>query len=174
MNETKTLVVNLYGGPSTGKSTTAAGVFYHLKQKGVNCELAREYAKDVVWKEATSILSDQNYIFAKQNNKLQYLVGKVDVIITDSPLLLSLIYGDQEPETFKQHVLSTYRSYNNLNIMLNRVKKFNPSGRLQTEEEAKVIDQTCRDLLAEHEFGCIHCDADEQVAEKLANYIQNL
>jgi len=34
-----TLVVNLYGGPGTGKSTTAAATFAELKMAGINCEL---------------------------------------------------------------------------------------------------------------------------------------
>jgi hypothetical protein len=40
-----TVVVNLFGGPGTGKSTTASGVFYHLKRDNRNVELVQEYAK---------------------------------------------------------------------------------------------------------------------------------
>ena len=43
-----TIVVNLIGGPGSGKSTTAAGLFYNLKKLGINCEMALEYAKDKV------------------------------------------------------------------------------------------------------------------------------
>ncbi len=167
-NKRKTIIVNMFGGPSTGKSTTAAGLFYKLKLKGVNCELAREYAKDVVWKGANTILEDQNYIFGKQNNKLHYLMDKVDVIITDSPLLLSLIYGDEEPQTFKDHVKATYDSYNNINIMLRRVKEFNPSGRLQTEEQAKTIDSACENLLDEYHT----IKADEDAVDKIVKIIE--
>ena len=31
----KTVVINLIGGPCSGKSTVAAGVFYELKKMGV-------------------------------------------------------------------------------------------------------------------------------------------
>lgn len=45
----KCTVINLFGGPSAGKSTLAAGVFYNLKCMGINCELITEYPKDKVW-----------------------------------------------------------------------------------------------------------------------------
>jgi len=167
----RTLVVNLYGGPSVGKSTTAAGLFYKLKQGGYNCELAREYAKDVVWKEATTILDDQNYIFAKQHNKLHYLKDKVDIIITDAPLLLSLVYGDQESDTFKQHVIETYDSYDNMNIMLERFKTFNPAGRLQNEEQARDIDTICEVILEEHCKYIHPVVADETAVDEIMKLI---
>jgi hypothetical protein len=44
----KTILVNLYAGPGTGKSTMAANVFSELKWMGVNCELALEFAKTKV------------------------------------------------------------------------------------------------------------------------------
>lgn len=43
------LVINLFGGPSTGKSTTAAEIFVYLKKKKINCEYITEYAKDKTW-----------------------------------------------------------------------------------------------------------------------------
>ena len=165
------MIINMFGGPSTGKSTTAAGVFYFLKLAGINCEMAREYAKDVVWKDAPTILDDQNYIFAKQNNKLEYLSDKVDVIITDAPLLLSLIYGDREPDTFKDHVLATYNKYDNVNIMLERVKEFNPAGRLQTEEQAREIDGRCETLLFDTYQPFMRVLAGEDAAKEIAEFI---
>ena len=46
------IVINLFAGPGVGKSTTAARVFAELKLKGVNCEMALEFAKDKVWEES--------------------------------------------------------------------------------------------------------------------------
>lgn len=42
---TKTLLVNLFGGPGTGKSTTRAGLFNTLKLTGVNSEEVPEHAE---------------------------------------------------------------------------------------------------------------------------------
>ena len=46
-----TLIVNLMGGPGTGKSTHAGGTFYRMKRSGINCEYIQEYAKDKTWSE---------------------------------------------------------------------------------------------------------------------------
>ncbi len=60
------LIVNLFGGPGAGKSTMAAGLFSELKWRGINCELATEYAKEKVWEESYAIFENQIYIFGKQ------------------------------------------------------------------------------------------------------------
>lgn len=44
-----TLIVNLYGGPGTGKSTGAAYIFSKLKMDGIDAEYVTEFAKDKVW-----------------------------------------------------------------------------------------------------------------------------
>lgn len=46
MENNKVIVINLMGGPGSGKSTVASGIFYRLKKMGVNCELALEFVKD--------------------------------------------------------------------------------------------------------------------------------
>lgn len=142
-----TLIVNMVGGPGTGKSTTAAGVFYELKQQGVNCELVTEYAKDQVWGRTTTTLGNQIYIFGKQYHRVWRLLDQVDVVITDAPIILSLYYGDKHGLAFQQLVLETYQQMNNLTFFLEREKEYNPSGRNQTEEEAKQIDQELYELL---------------------------
>lgn len=146
----KTTVINLYGGPGTGKSTTMAGVFYILKSHGVNCEMAPEYAKEKVWEKSLHILDNQLYVFAKQHHTLTRLLGQVDVVITDSPLLLSLYYGDQESKAFHDLVVEEYKKIERFDVFLTRKKAFQPIGRLQTETEAIAIDDRLRAILQEH------------------------
>lgn len=138
-----TLVVNLYAGPGAGKSTMAAGLFYRLKTEGVNCELVREYAKDLVWRGHHEMLTDpagQIYIFAKQLKRFQDVIGKVDVVLTDSPVLLSAVYGSSLSKAFTALVLDEVGKMNNLNIVLKRVKEYVPIGRGQTKQQAEDLD----------------------------------
>lgn len=145
-----TLVVNLLGGPGSGKSTTAAGVFYELKTSGVNCELITEYAKDKTWLKDYRTLQNQIYVFANQYHRIWRVADQVDVVITDSPILLSAIYGTTS-DLFKALVVETFNEYENLTYFINRAKPFNPAGRSQTEEEAKLIDFSILDTLMRYE-----------------------
>jgi hypothetical protein len=154
------LVINLYGGPGTGKSTTAALVFGLLKTLGVNAELVTEYAKDRVWDEHFAIFSNQIYLFGKQYHRLHRLVGKVDVIVTDAPILLSLFYGTNVPDSFRQLVYDTYSSMKNLDVFLRRKKPYNPAGRMQSEEQAKDIDVKLAELLTSRGIPISSVDGD--------------
>lgn len=145
----KQLVVNFYGGPSCGKSTMASRLFSELKSRDIKCEYVTEYAKEVTYTEDWNKLSDQLYITAKQNRRMNILSGKVDVIITDSPILLGRHYAPVEylSGTFGVLVMELYNTYNNINIVLNRKKKYQEYGRTQTELEAHQIDSDLEELL---------------------------
>lgn len=143
-----TLIVNLFGGPSAGKSTMSAGLFCLLKMQGVDCELVTEFAKDLVWEERFKTLRNQQYVFAKQYHKTWRLLDEVDVIITDSPLLLSVIYMPKEfVKSFTTNVVDTINTLNNLNIIVNRNGKYNNKGRVQNEEQSNEIDTTIKQKL---------------------------
>jgi hypothetical protein len=147
MKNKETLVVNLYGGPGSGKSTTAAGVFFELKSQGVNAELVAEFAKDLTWEKRHHTLEDQIYVFGKQYHRIFRLLGKVDVIVTDSPILLSPIYDSQKRKSLKSLVIEEHDKMWTYNAFLKRKKAYNPKGRNQTEDEAKAIDRTILNML---------------------------
>lgn len=151
MNKPKALIVNLFGVPGAGKSTDAAYIFYKLKSHGINAELVTEFAKDKVWEENDEVFKNQAYIFGKQSFKIARCADKVDVIVTDSPLPLSIFYNNDEKltENFNLSVMDVFNSYNNLNYLLLRTKPYNPSGRLQTEEESDALKQPIINLLKE-------------------------
>lgn len=143
------IVVNLFGVPSAGKSTGAAYIFSQLKMKGINVELVTEFAKDKVWENNEEVFKNQAYIFGKQSFKMSRCKDKVDVMITDSPLPLSIFYNQDEilGESFNQTVMNVFNSYQNLNYLLLRTKPYNPIGRLQTEEESDALKQPMINLL---------------------------
>ena len=143
------LLINLFGGPGAGKSTGAAYIFSQLKMAGVNAELVTEFAKDKVWEGNKEVFKNQAYIFGKQYFKISRCADKVDVIITDSPLLLSIIYNDNPilGDSFNETVKNVFSSFNSMNYILSREKEYNPVGRNQTEDEAKEVDIQVRELL---------------------------
>lgn len=167
----KPLVINLYAGPGTGKSSTAADIFSTLKWDGINCEMALEFAKEKVWEESIKVLDDQIYIFAKQLHKMRRLIGKVDVIITDSPLLFSIMYDVTENEHLRNLVLDVYKEFNNFDILLRREKPFEQAGRLQNEEKARELDAKIETILNKYSGGFHTFTANPKTATKIANVI---
>ena len=147
----RTTVVNLFAGPGAGKSTFCAGVFASLKWIGIDCEMATEYAKDMVWQRSFDVLENQLYVFGKQQNRIFRLNRKVDIIVTDSPLINSIIYdAGKRPSTraaFVNLVLAEHRDTDSLNFFIERRKAYNPNGRMQTLEEAAKLDTQIRDVL---------------------------
>lgn len=153
----KTLVINLFGAPCSGKSSGAAYIFSQLKKKGIDCELVTEYAKDKCW-EGDYMFEDptnQFYIGAKQYYRVNRVNGKVDVIITDSPVLLSCFYNTVEEmsEEYNIVVRRLFNRFNNLNFFINRVKPYNPNGRIQTEDEANEISERMKKQIREWGIG---------------------
>ena len=135
--------------PGAGKSTGAAHIFAELKMCGINTELVTEFAKDKVLEGNKEVFNTQIYLFGKQVFKLSRCNGKVDVIITDSPLPLSIYYKNRPcyTENFDGCVLDIFNSFNSVNYFLNRVKPYNPSGRFQTEEESDQVSIGVKSLL---------------------------
>lgn len=177
LDSKKVIIVNLFSGPGAGKSTTAAGLFHKLKINGVNCELVTEFAKHITWKEDLNTLKNQIYVFAKQHDRMFHLKDKVDVIITDSPLIMGLSYCDWDiiPKSFEQLVVDEFNKDDalNINVFINRVKEYNPSGRNQTEDEAKIKDKEIKDILNKYDVAHYSIDGDETAVDKLFENIIN-
>lgn len=167
-----TLLVNLYAGPGAGKSTGAAYIFAKLKMAGIDCEYVSEYAKDRVWQDDQFPLQHcQLYVIGKQCLKIERLLGKVDVIITDSPIALGSMYTDEKP--YQDVVLYTAHKYKRtLNIFVKRKKTYNPNGRNQTEAEAIEIDNRIIKMLDDEKFIYVTCDGSQTDYDKIVELIK--
>jgi uridine kinase len=147
-NEEIVKVINIWGGPGAGKSTTAAGLFFEMKKRQIEVELVTEYAKDMTWEKRHNVLSDQLYILAKQNRRIQRLAGQVEWVITDSPLPLGLIYKTAGYfSSFDAFVMEVFNSYDNHNFLIGRDFEYQAAGRNQTAEEALEVDLAIKALL---------------------------
>lgn len=169
-------VINLLGGSGCGKSTIASGLFYKMKLAGFKVELVNEYAKEVYWDQRKT--PGQVYITAKQNLKLERLQGKVEWVITDSPLILGLVYmPDTYFKTFPSFLMELFNSYDNVNILLTRnpEKKFDPEGRWQKSvEEAEKYGRKLEHIM--ELYGIKHdvLMANEETAEVIFQKIASI
>ena len=150
----KPIIINLAGAPGAGKSTGAAYIFYKLKAAGINAELITEFAKDKTWEHNNVALSNQIYILGKQYYRIARCADQVDVVVTDSPILLSILYGEHcfYSSELNMLVKKLWQENNNLLYFINRVKKYNPAGRNQTAEESDALSTQLKSLLSENGF----------------------
>lgn len=172
----KAEVINIFGGPGCGKSTTAAGLFYQLKLQDHDTELVREYVKKWAWEGILPNKFDQIYITGKQSKAEYMLYNKVDYIITDCPLMMGVFYEQFYYGTslVKQSIdefliLSKADGIKYHNFLLSRQKEFKDKGRFCDEEGAKRIDD-----FIENQLDTLHipytkldCPKDEAVSEIL-------
>lgn len=176
-------IICLWGGPGTGKSTTAALLFGKLKQLGYNAEMNREYIKDWVWEGRKITDGDQVYITAKQLKKERTYIQKgLDFIITDSPVALASFYGniyDKYERDFgackqivkQHHQFCKDHGYKIDHFFLVRTKKYNPEGRLQDEATAVKYDGDIKLFLQEYGINYKTVVCDENVEANILKII---
>jgi nicotinamide riboside kinase len=146
------VVVNLMGGPGTGKSIMASDLFSAIKREGISCDVAWEYIKRKLREKAVKVIQSQIYIFGKQQFQLFSMKDEVDVIITDSPLFNSCIYDKTKCPELKALVLKEYNKYNNLLYVIERdpAYTYEQEGRYQDLEGAKLVDAEIIQFLKEN------------------------
>jgi tRNA uridine 5-carbamoylmethylation protein Kti12 len=143
------LIVNMFGGPGRGKSTTAYRLIGLLKSKNHKAELVVESAKNAAWTNAKHKLEDQVYLVATHNHDLRVLENQVDIIVTDGSLLNCLAYAD--PETQKMEIelsKELYSRYKNIGFIVPRKEIYMQYGRSQNRDEAEVLDKKIFDSIA--------------------------
>lgn len=146
------LVINAYGGPCSGKSTTCLHLVAELKKLGYKAEYVSEYAKELVYDNEFAMLDgslkNQSKILLEQNKRVERLVGNVDFIVSDSPILLSPIYTKKENKLFNELVKELNEHYIAFSFFVERdVKNFKTEGRIHNLEESVEKDNQIKQML---------------------------
>lgn len=171
-----TICVNLIGSPGSGKSTGSAYIFSKLKMMGVNCELVQEYAKGRVWQNDLEVFRNQFYVTAKQSQYMARLQGKVDIIVSDSPLIMAAYYVKRQDknwyEPYKEVLNHFHSEYRNINCLIKRVKPYNPKGRFEDEAGSDAVQVAIIEMY-EQEFGIgLDCfDGDQAGYDKIVDKV---
>lgn len=171
-------VVNLFGGPGAGKSTSAAGLFFLMKSDYgfvESVELVTEFAKDLVYAERFKELKGDNqlYITAKQYGKLHKLRNQIDYAITDSPIIQSLMYTPPDYfSSFGTLLRELFDSFDNINFYINRVKPYKSYGRTQSEEEADIIGMRITNFLTNNGIDYYNVDGNAVAPRNILELIK--
>lgn len=119
-----TILINLFGPPSSGKSTLSAELFTLIKKRGYNCELVTEYAKELVYRENLTEIKDQLKILAEQHYRTKVMSNKVDFVISDAAFLSSAVWSkinnsyQNEDNTFEKLCVMIHNQYDNMNYYI--------------------------------------------------------
>ena len=155
----KTVVINLLGGPGVGKSTAAALIYGEMRRRKWNAELVREFVKEWAWEGRKPSTIGQSIIFGRQLERESLLYGKVDFIVTDSPLLLCAVYNDHYfgNKIMAPFILKNLQDIKNMgveqvNFLMTREAQFSSEGRFEDEETAKKIDDRIGNFLEYHKI----------------------
>ena len=170
------MVVNLFGAPGAGKSTGAAYIFSMLKMHGINAELVTEFAKDKLWEGGSTSFENQAYIFGNQSFRISRCDGKVDVVITDSPLPLSIYYNKNKQiytKNFDKFVMDVFNYYNNINFFIKRTSPYSSTGRFQTEDESICIEKSLYTLLKKYRISYTPVDGNLWGYNTIITYIED-
>ncbi len=152
-------VINIFAGPGSGKSTTAAGVFHQLKILNKKVEYVSEYAKDLVYENRFDRLDDYLYMLAEQHHRLYRLRGHVDYVICDGSFLLGYIHccknSIYNKKLFKALVLDIFSQYDNTNYFLNREDiVYQTYGRKENLNAALQLDKKLLKLFKKENINC--------------------
>lgn len=179
-----TIVVNMFGAPGCGKSTTAAGLFYKLKLLGYEPELVREYVKRWAYKDIKVGKYDQPYLFGKQSNYETELYHKCPVVVTDSPMIMASFYNwhyNQDDSLLAPSRSLMEKAEENgvtyMNFYLYRTFDYVQNSRYETEEEAKKVDVGMYHYFDERNIAFtqrIKGVAEDRVDEILAHVVKKL
>lgn len=160
------VVINLWGAPGSGKSTTAGGLFFLMKINKKKVEQVHEYAKDLIYEKNFFLLADQNHVLAEQNRRQNRLAGSCDFAITDSPLLLSAIYQPTDySKEFLPFVMAQFDLYDNLNYFLHRVTDYEKIGRRHNEEQSQQKENEIRSLMERYNIPYTDLDATPETPQ---------
>lgn len=178
-----TVLINLLGSPSAGKSTAAGKLFSRLKDMYLNVEFVPEYVKSWAWDNRKISPYDQFYFFGKEAHNQSHLFNKVDFIISDSPVLLTSFYHlyYNHDNALREICHDFYDMADKLdnvkviNFFLPRKKRYIARGRYQTEEQADEIADTLKKFLEIECYDYIEVNCpDEERTDFMVNELRKL
>lgn len=110
---------------------------------------------------------------------MEVLLDQVDVIITDSPLLLCEFYNRKYraghyPAAFGQFVIEQFRAMGGVNYFLTPAGPYLEAGRNQTEAEAEMIGLELRALLDENRFVYDVLKGDDKAGPRIADAVYKM
>ena len=175
MDYNSTLVINLIGGPCSGKSTVAAELFARLKKMGVHCELVSEYIKERIYEENKTMPVNQIPIFGMEHYSIVNKIGKVDCLVHDGSFINNIIYKQGNNPEFDTLVVSEYNKFVNLDFFIKRGNiEFEDYGRIHNLKQSKELDKIIKETYGKYNLEFIEVESRDAVDKMIPIILKKL
>jgi nicotinamide riboside kinase len=170
--------INFFAGPGAGKSTLAAKVFAEMKVRGHDVEHISEFVKTMAHEGHFPESYDQFYIMGQQLHREDVALRHVDMIVTDSPILLGAAYAQFYNFDAHEHLIAISEFFDEdfpaLNFFIERTVKYDPKGRFQESSQVEAVDVALRRIMnsAPVEYEVVRVDQFDAIMEKIEEAIQ--
>ena len=163
-----TVVVSIFGGPGSGKTTAALDITSRLKKLGFLADFAPEYAKEVVWDTQAPLatpeerararavmdggLQTQRLFFAQQQARVNRCLGQCDFVVTDSPGLIGMVclrppFDAEGRAALYRDMRADFNSHHNFVMVMRRGDAYEAQGRIESPKRAMAMDRATAELL---------------------------
>lgn len=162
-------VINLFGAPGAGKSTTMLGLTYKMKMMGLSAENTPEFFKELIFEESsTAKFGGQLHILDNQNIRLARLKGKNDFTISDCPLPLIGFYTEEDYiQGFHELTSNLFNQYDNLNYFILRKHEYESEKRIHDELQSDNIAIELPIYLQKHGVKVTYIESCENLVDKI-------
>ena len=134
-----------------------------------------------MWDGRTDLLDGsyekQRAVISEQAHRIERLLGKVSVIVTDSPILLGLLYQKEPYPQLEKFAFDKYSAMNNFNLFIKRgtSPSFEQAGRIHSPEQSSMIDRQIISFLDEHQiyYGAYQRNDTERIAANIRHTLHH-
>lgn len=134
--------------------------------------MVHEYAKQKIYEDNYKALEFQFHIGAQQLYNQKIVADKVDVVVTDSPFVLSNIYNTTSPH-LNAGFVQEFNKFRNMNYLLIRnTESYTENGRIHNYEQAVELDKKVKVFLDENEIAYKMILADKNASVIVLEDIQ--
>jgi len=169
--------INLMGGASCGKSTTASFVKAEMSYRGYDIEFIEEQIKDWTYYGRVPQSCDSFSLQGKQMEKEDIrLRSGVDYVVSDSPLFLQYFYAWYHKVPMQKPMMLASKEfdkmYEPLYIFIERHDDhYNEVGRYEKLEEAKRIDELIKGQMRVFDIPFVNISCLKQ--DEIVSYIES-
>ena len=145
----------------------------------MSVEIAHEVAKDLVWENRMDILrEDQLIVFAEQHRRVARLIGKVDYVIVDCPLLMCIPYiCEGFYKNLEPLIVESWNAFDNISFVLERSPDavYVEDGRYHNKQQSIEKHQEIVDVLVKYDVEYtsinVHPEAPKTIVSLLSSTI---